>query len=79
VSSLRVTIEQLTIHEHPNADALELAQVGLYRAVVAKGAYRTGDFALYIPEQAVLPVDLIEELGLTGRLSGKEKNRVKAI
>lgn len=79
MSSLRVTVERLTIHEHPNADALELAQVGLYRAVVAKGAYRTGDYALYIPEQAVLPADLIEELGLTGRLAGREKNRVKAI
>lgn len=37
MSTLRVTAELLTIHEHPNADALELAQVGLYRAVVAKG------------------------------------------
>lgn len=36
MSTLRVTAEVLTIHEHPNADALELAQVGLYRAVVAK-------------------------------------------
>lgn len=79
MSTLRVTVERLTIHEHPNADALELAQVGLYRAVVAKGAYKTGDYALYIPEQAVLPADLIEELGLTGRLAGKEKDRVKAI
>lgn len=79
MSSLSVTVERLTIHKHPNADALELAQVGLYRAVVGKGAYRTGDYALYIPEQAVLPADLIEELGLTGRLAGKDKNRVKAI
>ena len=79
MSSLRVTVERLTIHEHPNADALELAQVGLFRAVVLKGRYKTGDYALYIPEQAVLPPDLIEELGLTGRLAGKDKNRVKAI
>lgn len=79
MSTLKVTAERLIVHEHPNADALELAQVGLYRAVVAKGAYRTGDYAIYIPEQAVLPADLIEELGLTGRLAGKEKDRVKAI
>ncbi|WP_328296999.1 RNA ligase (ATP) [Streptomyces sp. NBC_00435] len=79
MSTLRVTAEELAVHPHPNADALELAQVGLYRAVVAKGAYRTGDFALYIPEQAVLPVALIEELGLTGRLAGGEANRVKAV
>ena len=35
MSTLRVTAERLTILDHPNADALELAQVGLYRAVVA--------------------------------------------
>ncbi|MFD9305092.1 RNA ligase (ATP) [Streptomyces sp. NPDC060048] len=79
MSTLRVTVEEISVHPHPNADALELAQVGLYRAVVAKGAYRTGDFALYIPEQAVLPTGLIEELGLTGRLAGADANRVKAV
>ncbi|GGX49899.1 RNA ligase (ATP) [Streptomyces fructofermentans] len=79
MSTLRVTAEVLTVHEHPNADALELAQVGLYRAVVAKGAYRTGEIALYIPEQSVLPAELIEELGLTGRLAGGSADRVKAV
>ncbi|MFF4506033.1 RNA ligase (ATP) [Streptomyces sp. NPDC001401] len=79
MSTLRVTAEVLTVHEHPNADALELAQVGLYRAVVAKGAYRTGDAAVYIPEQSVLPAGLIEELGLTGRLAGSNSDRVKAV
>ncbi|MGX1268988.1 RNA ligase (ATP) [Streptomyces phaeoluteigriseus] len=79
MSTLRVTAEVLTVHEHPNADALELAQVGLYRAVVAKGAYRTGEAAVYIPEQSVLPAALIEELGLTGRLAGGNADRVKAV
>ncbi|WP_405874574.1 RNA ligase (ATP) [Streptomyces sp. NBC_00005] len=79
MSTLRVTAEVLTVHEHPNADALELAQVGLYRAVVAKGAYRTGETAVYIPEQSVLPTELIEELGLTGRLAGSNSDRVKAV
>lgn len=79
MSTLRVTAEVLTVHEHPNADALELAQVGLYRAVVAKGVYRTGDVAVYIPEQSVLPAGLIEELGLTGRLAGSNADRVKAV
>ncbi|WP_406328788.1 RNA ligase (ATP) [Streptomyces sp. NBC_00203] len=79
MSTLRVTAEVLTVHEHPNADALELAQVGLYRAVVAKGAYRTGERAVYIPEQSVLPAGLIEELGLTGRLAGSKSDRVRAV
>jgi RNA ligase (TIGR02306 family) len=79
MSTFKVTAEKLVIHPHPNADALELAQVGLYRAVVPKGQYKTGDVAIYIPEQAVLPDELIEEIGLTGRLAGKDKNRVKAV
>ncbi|MFD3944024.1 RNA ligase (ATP) [Streptomyces sp. NPDC058579] len=79
MSTLRVTAETLAVHVHPNADALELAQVGLYRAVVAKGAYRSGDVAVYIPEQAVLPAALVDELGLTGRLAGKASDRVKAV
>ncbi|MFB6840127.1 RNA ligase (ATP) [Streptomyces sp. NPDC056361] len=79
MSTLRVTAEVLTVHPHPDADALELAQVGLYRAVVAKGMYTTGDAAVYIPEQAVLPAGLIDELGLTGRLAGGNADRVKAV
>ncbi|MFH8341389.1 RNA ligase (ATP) [Streptomyces sp. AM6-12] len=79
MSTLRVTAEVLTVHEHPNADALELAQVGLYRAVVAKGAFRSGEVALYIPEQALLPDELIDELGLTGRLAGAAANRLRAV
>lgn len=53
--------------------------VGGFRAVVLKGVYKTGDYALYIPEASVLPEALIEELGLVGRLSGSGKNRVKAV
>ena len=69
----------LTILPHTNADALELAAVGGYRAVVVKGAYQSAQFAIYIPEQAILPDALIEEIGLTGRLAGPKHNRVKAI
>ena len=76
MSTFRVTAEKLTIHEHPNADAIELAEVGLYRAVVPKGQYQTGDWAIYIPEQAILPQELIDELGVTKFLAGRDHNRV---
>lgn len=79
MSGFEVKIERVRIFEHPNADLLELAQVGLFRAVVGKGQFQDGDYALYIPEQAVLPDELIEELGLTGKLAGSAKNRVKAV
>jgi RNA ligase (TIGR02306 family) len=79
MSSLTVTVERLSILPHPNADALELAAVGGYRAVVRLGQYRTGDLALYIPEQAIVPDELLEELGLAGRLGGSRHNRVTAV
>ncbi|MDO3649469.1 RNA ligase (ATP) [Nocardia mangyaensis] len=79
MSTLQVTAERLVVHPHPNADRLELAQVGLYHAVVAKGQFVTGDHAVYIPEQAILPEALIDELGLTGKLAGTQRNRVKAV
>lgn len=79
MSTFKVTVEKLVVTPHPNADRLELAQVGLFRAVVPKGVYETDDWAVYVPEQAVLPDELIEELGLVGKLAGKDKNRVKAV
>lgn len=72
-------VYKLKIEEHPNADALELAVVGDYRSIVRKGQFRTGDLGVYIPEAALVPEWLIEELGLTGRLAGRDKNRVKAV
>jgi len=61
------------------ADAIELAVVGDYRSVIRKGQYREGDLVVYLPEAAILPENIIEELGLTGKLSGEQRNRIKAI
>jgi len=79
MSSFNAPLVRLAIVEHPNADALEIAKIDGYECVVAKGQFRTGDCAVYIPEQAVLPDGLIEKLGLVGKLAGSKKNRVKAI
>ena len=79
MADFEVKVYKLTIEEHPNADLLEIARVGDYRSIVGKGQFKTGDLGVYIPEQAVCPAWLIEELGLTGKLAGKAKNRVKAI
>ena len=53
--------------------------MGEYHCVVRLGQYRTGDLAVYIPEQAIVPDELLEELGLVGRLAGSKHNRVKAV
>lgn len=79
MATFEAKVYRLTIEEHPNADALELAVVGDYRSIVRKGQFQTGDLGVYIPEAAVLPDWLIEELGLVGKLVGKDKNRVKAV
>lgn len=62
-----------------DADAIELAVIGDYRAVVRKDVYRAGDLAVYIPEASIVPENVLRALGLEGRLAGKAKNRVKAI
>ncbi len=79
MATFKVEVVAIAIEEHTNADALELARVGSYRSVVRKGQFSTGDLVAYIPEQAIVPDALLEELGLTGRLAGKGKNRVKAV
>lgn len=79
MSSFAVEVVRLIIEPHHNADALELARVGDYQSIVRKGQYRTGDLGAYIPEQALVPLPVLEELGLVGRLAGPEANRVKAI
>jgi RNA ligase (TIGR02306 family) len=72
-------VYKLEILPHPNADAIELAKVGDYLSIVKKGDFQTGDLGVYIPEAAICPNWLIVELGLEGKLAGKDKNRVKAI
>lgn len=67
------------IEDHPNADALELAVIGGYRAIVKLGEFEAGDLAVYIPEAAIVPDWLLKRMGLEGKLAGKDKNRVKAI
>lgn len=61
------------------ADKIEAVKIGDYNCVVAKGEYKPGDLVAYIPEQAVVPEDILVEMGLKGRLAGQQKNRVKAI
>lgn len=79
MATFEVKIYPIKLEEHPNADALDLAAIGDYRAIVQKGLHKDGNLIAYIPEQAILPDWLIERMELKGRLAGKAKNRVKAI
>ena len=80
MATFDVTVRRLArVENHPNADRLELAVVDGYRAVVLKDAFKAGDLIGYIPEAAILPPELIERFGLTGKLAGAEFNRVHAV
>lgn len=78
MSTLTVQAHQLTIEPHPNADRLEIAKIGGYTSVVGKGQFLSGETALYIPEQAIVPAELLTEMGLEGKLAGSNHDRVKA-
>ncbi|MBV9229164.1 MAG: RNA ligase (ATP) [Chloroflexi bacterium] len=65
-------IEKIT--PHPNADALELAQVLGWQLVVRKGEYQINDRIVYFPIDTVLPLELSEKLGVTRYLS---KQRIR--
>lgn len=71
------TISQ--IQDIPGKDRIGLATVNGYQAIIAKADYQVGDLVVYISEQSIVPDELLEEIGLTGKLSGSGKNRVKAI
>jgi len=82
MSTFVVTYRNISkVWNHPNADRLDLAQVdGLsYQFVVGRDEYKIGDEVLYFPVDSVLCKSLISELGLEGRLSGKDKNRIKTV
>ena len=79
MASFESRIHALRIEPHPNADRLELAAIGGYRCVVAKGQFADGELAAYVPEGAICPRWLIAHLDLVDKLAGSGRNRVKAV
>jgi RNA ligase (TIGR02306 family) len=85
MSAFECPVVRVSIETHPNADAIEIARVGGYMAIVKKDQFKDGDLAVYIPEQAVVPEWLLKSMGFwdtmnnKGLLHGSAGNRVKAI
>ena len=81
MADFKVTVTTVdNIEKHPKADRLSVCQVKNmgYRVVCGLDQFKVGEKVAYIPENAVIPDELLDEMGLTGRLAGKQKNRVKA-
>ena len=66
---------------HPNADKLEIGKLKdvNFRFVIPKGKYKPNDPVLYFPIDSVLPRRTAEAIGLYGKLSGKNKDRIKSL
>lgn len=69
------------VARHPNADRLDIVSFEgiLYRCVVGRDQVRPGDLVAYFPVDTVLPEPLLVSIGLSGKLAGKQHNRVKTV
>lgn len=77
MSSFRCPVVRLeTIKSHPNADRLEIAEVFGWQVVIGKGEFKSGDLAVYVPVDSVIPTELAEKLNITQHL--KHGSRVRA-
>lgn len=77
-----VTIEEIeSVWDHPNADRLSMAKCKnlAFQFVTGKNQFKIGDKVLYFPIDSLLPPSICEKLNLSGKLSGKDKNRVKSM
>ena len=46
------------IHPHPNADKLDMCEIGGYPVVIGKNQFKNGDIVFYIREDAQLTGDI---------------------
>lgn len=65
----------------PGADRIEVASLEdmNFEFVIMKGQFKPGDECLYLPIDSLLPEELIAKLGLTGKLAGSKRNRIKTV
>ena len=73
------TIER--VWPHPNADRLDLATLAgvAFQFVVARNSFAAGERVVYFPVDSVLPPAVTDRLGVTGKLAGKDKDRLKTV
>ena len=88
MANFEVKVQKIFIKEHPNADALDLGNIGDpegWQCIVKKGLYKTGDLVAYIGENAVVPEWVLKKYGFwneeqnKGLLAGTKGDRVKMV
>lgn len=69
------------VEQHPNADRLEILRLeGMdYNLISGTGNYKVGDKVAYLPENSILPDNILEELGMTGNSSLKKLDGKRCI
>lgn len=80
MSKIEVLVrDDFRILPHPNAERLELAEIGGeggYIAVVGKGQFKPGDLLIYVPEDSVIPEEMSSKLTNNSKI--KIGPRIKA-
>lgn len=88
MSTFEVKVQPIFIKPHPNADKLEIGNIGSpegFQVIVQKGKFKNGELVAYIGENAVVPEWVLKKYGYwnedkgIGMLAGSKGDRVKAI
>ena len=45
------------VYKHPNANSLSITNIGAYQVIFRTGDFKTGDLAVYVPEESLVPLD----------------------
>ncbi len=66
MSQFKAEVVRIDVVPHPNADRLEIAKIRnkMWQCIIAKDSFKSGDLAVYIPIESVLPEPLVKALGI---------------
>ena len=74
---MKVIVGRISLKDHPTAAHLQVGTVAGYQVVVGRH-YDEGTMGFFIPDGAIVPDKIAEEMWVKGKLSGKNKDKVKA-
>ncbi len=72
----RVIVGKIQLNKIPNSPLMKGSING--HTVVVGDHYDDGTLGFFIPEGAIVPDPLLEDMWVKGKLAGKQRNRVKA-